>query len=580
MGWDAEHQVVVVGGGLAGVCASIAAARLGVSVALVQDRPVLGGNSSSEIRVIPGGADHSFPYARETGIIEELRIEDRFRNHERLENGRTNSIWDFVLWEWVTREPNITLYLNTSARSAVTEGNHIRGIVAEQLGTERTLRIAGEVFVDASGDGTVAASAGAQFRMGREGREEFGESLAPERPDGRTLGSSVLFLARDLGHPVKFTPPPWAYDFPSDEDLPFRDHSRISNGFWWIEFGGTLNTISDNERIRDELWKIVFGVWDHIKNHGDHGAENYALEWVGSLPGKRESRRFMGDYILTQHDLEEAPLFPDRVAYGGWPIDLHPPEGIYEAGKPAQIHPLPRPYSIPFRCLYSRNVDNLLFAGRNISASHVAFGSTRVMATGAVMGQAAGTGAFLCVRYRTTPRGVLREHIWELQQLLLKHDAYIIGLRNEDPEDLARKARASASSWAQGFPPGKVVDGVARPEDGDFHQWASDPSEPLPQWVELDFGREVRVGAVYITFDTNLDRLVDFGPAPECVRDYTISVWRDGRWVPVVREKGNYHRRRVHRFGPLTTTKLRLTVEATNGDPSARVYEIRCYERG
>ena len=288
----------------------------------------------------------------------------------------------------------------------------------------------------------------------------------------------------------------------------------------------------------------------------------------------------MGDYILTQRDLEEAPLFPDRVAYGGWPIDLHPPKGIYEAGKPACMHPLPRPYSIPFRCLYSRNVDNLLFAGRNISASHVAFGSTRLMATGAVMGQAAGTGAFLCVRHRTTPRGVYREHIWELQQLLLKHDAYIIGIENEDPDDLARRAAVRASSFREGFPPEKVVDGMFRPEDGDFHQWASDPSEPLPQWIELDFGRTVRVGAVYLTFDTNLDKLVEFGPAPECVRDYTLSVWRDGKWVPVVRERGNYHRRRIHRFGPIATSRIRLTVEATNGDLSARVYEIRCYERG
>ena len=580
MGWNAEYHVVVIGGGLAGVCAAVAAARLGVSVALIQDRPVLGGNSSSELRVAPRGADHSFRHARETGIIEELRIEDRFRNHGRVEDGQINSMWDFVLWEWIAREPNITLYLNTSARKAGMEGNRIRGVVVEQVGTERTLRIAGEVFVDASGDGSVAASAGAEFRMGREGRDEFGESLAPERPDDCTLGSSILFLARDVGHPVKFTPPSWAYDFPSDEDLPFRGHDRISSGFWWIEYGGILNTISDNERIRDELWKLVFGVWDHIKNHGDHGAENYALEWVGSIPGKRESRRFMGDYILTQRDLEEAPFFPDRVAYGGWPIDLHPPKGIYEAGKPAQMLPLPRPYSIPFRCLYSRNVDNLLFAGRNISASHVAFGSTRLMATGAVMGQAAGTGAFLCVRHRTTPRGVYKEHIRELQQLLLKHDAYIIGLKNEDPEDMARGARARASSFREGFAPEKVVDGVARPEDGDFHMWASDPSRPLPQWIELDFGRPVRVGAVYLTFDTNLDKLVEFGPAPECARDYTLSVWREGRWVPVVRERGNYHRRRVHRFGPVATPKLRLSIEATNGDPSARVYEVRCYERG
>ena len=314
------YDTVVIGGGLAGISAAISCARLGSKVALIQDRPVLGGNSGSEIGVQIGGADHCNRDARETGIIEEMRIEDRYRNHEKPSpmNGRINSVWDGVLWDWVTRENNIDLYLNTRAKKANMKNSHlIESVLADQISTEKTFCLKGGMFIDASGDGAVAYSAGADFRMGRESKDEFGETRASEMADKYTMGSSLLFRAKDMGYPVPFKSPSWAYDFPNDEDLPFRDHSYIKNGFWWIEYGGTLNTIKDNERIKEELLKILFGVWDHIKNHGEHKAQNYALDWVRSIPGKRESRRFIGDYILTQNDLEEHKLFPDRVAYGG-----------------------------------------------------------------------------------------------------------------------------------------------------------------------------------------------------------------------------------------------------------------------
>lgn len=574
-----EYDLIVAGGGLAGICAAIAAARHGCSVALIQDRPVLGGNSSSEIRVNVGGASHSFRNARETGIIEELLIEDRHRNPFPMVNAHISSIWDMILWEWVTREENLDLYLNTSARKALMEGDRIVGVRASQLGTEEEFEFRARIVIDATGDGAVAFDAGAEYRMGREARSEFNESLAPEKADSYTLGSSIMFRTRDMGRPVEFEPPSWAYDFPTDEDLPFRNHGRISGGFWWIEFGGMLDTIKDNERIRDELWKLVFGVWDHIKNHGDHGAENYALEWVGSIPGKRESRRFMGDYILTQNDVEEAVLFEDRVAYGGWPIDLHPPKGIYEAGKPANFKRLKQPYSIPYRCLYSRNVENLMMAGRNISVTHVALGTTRLMATCAVIGQAAGTAAYLCGKYDTTPRGIYEDHIRELQQLLLKDDCYIIKMRNEDPDDLARGAKVRASScMGPKYGPENVINGVSRPEGDEMNMWASDPAIGMPQEIELEFENPVHMNSVYLTFDTNLDKLVGSGPAPECVRDYELSFFDGDRWAPLVKVSGNYHRRRIHRFKTVKLSRLRLGVTKTNGDGSARVYEIRCYK--
>jgi len=451
--YDGSYDVVVIGGGVSGVCAAVSAARNGCSVALVHDRPVLGGNSSSEVRVNMGGADAhgSRRHARESGIVEELRLADRFGNHEPVANGRINWMWDHVLLDTVWREPNIALYLNTSAQMVImSDETTIEGIVAYQSSAFRTLHLRGHAVIDASGDGVVAADAGAHFRMGREARSEYNESLAPEHADALTLGSSILFKTIDLGRPVPFTPPEWAYRFETDDDLPFRNHSDFRRaGFWWIEYGGTLDIIADNEPIRDKLLAYVMGIWDHIKNRGDHGADTFALDWVGAVPGKRESRRFLGDYVLDQNDVIDATTFGDRVAYGGWSVDLHPSEGIHANEPPSQHTHLRTVYGIPFRCLYSRNIANLMFAGRNISASHVAFGTTRLIATGGVMGQAVGVAAALCKRHNTTPRKIQQDHIEELQQILLRDDAYIPGLANADPADLARTAHATATSTAE-----------------------------------------------------------------------------------------------------------------------------------
>jgi len=579
-----SYDVVVIGGGMAGICAAVSAARLGCSVALVHDRPVLGGNASSEIRVSISGANSRFENARETGILEELRLEDRFRNHDTDVNGETNSIWDIILWEWVTREPNLKLYLNTPATDAIMSNpSTIEAVLARQMGSEKEFRLEGRVFIDSSGDGYIAYKAGADFRMGREARHEFDESIAPEVADKLVLGSSLLFESKDMKRPVKFTPPEWAYKYPTDDDLPFRNHSRITSGFWWIEYGGELDTIGDNDKIRDELWKVLFGVWDHIKNHGDHGAENYALDWVGALPGKRESRRFMGDHILKQQDIESATPFPDRVAYGGWSIDLHPPKGIYSPGKPAIFNGFPQIYSIPFRCLYSRNINNLMLAGRNISTTHVAFGSTRVMATCAIEGQAAGTAASLCRKYDVLPGDVYKEHISELQQQLLKDDCYIIDMKNEDEADLARKASVTASSFdSDDHAPQNVINGVSRPEDGKSNTWISAPGEPMPQYIDLDFGEQKEFNTVCLTFDTSLNKLPHLGAVPECVKDYALYFHNGNSWVNLLTERGNYQRCRKHRLAqvsahPFAAQKLRVEVQATNGIDTARIHEVRVY---
>lgn len=290
--------------------------------------------------------------------------------------------------------PGLTLYLNACVDEAETQSGRILSVSAFQQTTETRLRLSAPLFVDASGDGTLGALAGADFVVGRESRDTYGERHAPLVADHCTMGSSLMFQARDVGRPVPFFRPPWANQY-TEHDLRHREHADVISGYWWIELGGgRYETIADAEILRDELLKAVYGMWDHIKNGGDHGAENMDLEWVGILPGKRESRRFLGDYVLTEQDCQEGRIFEDAVAYGGWPMDVHTVEGfLNDADEPTVYLHLPQVYTIPYRCLYSRNISNLFLCGRIISASHMAFASARVMATCAVGGQAVGTAA-------------------------------------------------------------------------------------------------------------------------------------------------------------------------------------------
>lgn len=423
-----EIDLLVVGGGVAGTVAAIAAARRGLKTVLVQNRPVLGGPSSSECSCnsdgtcINGAQEYVNRNARECGILEEMKLEAYYRRANGWEQH-----WSLVLREWAEREPNLTLLLNTEAYEVSMDGSRIASVTARTLGSETTHRIIAPVYIDCSGDSFLGAAAGAEFRMGREGRDEFGESLAPEKADKKTMGSSIAFRAIDLGHPVPFTPPPWAMKINSDSDLPYRVHTNPKQGYWWLEYGGELDTITDNEEIYRKLLCILYGVWDHVKNGGEHNAANCAINWISSIPGKRESIRLTGDYMLNQNDLTDHPDFPDTVAYGGWPIDIHPPEGVFGKGHPGSPPPFifPGTYPIPFRCLYSRNIDNLLMAGRNISVTHVALGSTRVMATCAVCAQAVAAAAVLMHKYGVSPGEIGRQHIRELQTMLAQDDSVL-----------------------------------------------------------------------------------------------------------------------------------------------------------
>lgn len=588
-------DLLVAGGGLAGVCTALAAARNGIRVVLVQDRSVLGGNASSEIRMHAVGADYhgNKPGLRESGLIEELRLEDAMRNAQ-----RSYSQWDLLLYEKVKLEPNITLLLDTTVLDAAVDGGGIRSVRALRAATEDEFVITARYFADCTGDGRLGAAAGAEFRSGREARAEFGESLAPERADAHTLGSSILFTARRHETPQPFFAPSWIRRFTA-EDFRHRPIHSYEYGYWWFEWGGHLDTIRDNEDIRHELLRIALGVWDHIKNSGAHpDAAHWALEWVGAVPGKRESRRFLGPHVLTQQDVLEGRMFADRVAYGGWPIDLHPPTGVDAAAEaPCVQTTFPHVYSVPLRCYHSRNVANLFFAGRNISATHVAFASTRVMATCAAGGQAVGTAAALLVR-RGAPADIAAaatpDFVRELQQTLLRDDAWLPDLRNDDEADLARRASVTASSERPGASAACVIDGHTRNIKASFGPWARDAghrweSDGLPARLTLTFPAPVEVCEIHLTFDSEFERELmltpsDFfatrqirGPQPELVRDYRLYL--DGKLLIEVTD--NYVRKRVHVVdSPRPATSVTLEVTATHGCASARVFEIRLYGSG
>ncbi|MGQ9662414.1 MAG: FAD-dependent oxidoreductase [Kiritimatiellia bacterium] len=474
-----EHafDVVVCGGGLAGLCAAVMAARHSVRVALVQDRPVLGGNSSSEIRVHIHGAGTYWPWMVETGIIAELVNEERLRNPEKVFEGSVNALWDLILYEWALREKNLTLFLNTSVRGVtmlreVPPGGTVPGVLGavwcSQLGTEKEYMLSAKIFVDATGDGTVAALAGAEWRMGRESRAEFNEPKAPAVADSICQGSTLQFSARNLGFPVHFEAPDWAVRYPSEQALYCRHHDNPNGGYWWIEIGAPFDTLVDNEKIRHELLCHLLGVFDHLKNHGPHGAENIVLDWVGAVPGKRETRRIVGAVMLTENDLRSRRLWPDRIAHGGWFLDEHVPGGLLAADqKPEQsaydfdVKDLQQvgPYPIPLRALRCRDVANLFMAGRDISVSHVALMSTRVMGTCAVTGQAVGAAAAICIKKNRLPAEMTDEDVQDTQQLLLKADHYIPYVRNCDPDDLARWAEVEADSESElRLPPGNESD--------------------------------------------------------------------------------------------------------------------------
>ncbi len=604
-----RYEIVVVGGGLAGICAAISAARGGASVALIQARPMLGGNASSEIRMHICGANCQLAKknVNETGILMELLLENK-----RLNPNFNFNLWDTVLIDAVRKTDGLQLYLNTVMHSVECDGNRIRRIICYQSTTEQTITFEADIFMDCTGHGTLGFFAGAEYRMGSEGREEFGEPDAQEAENDNLMGNTLLFKAVDSGHPVPFRKPDWCESF-TEEQLAKRIHrsfvgsldgDRVTDagkglpelycadyGYWWIELGGDSGDIIGNsEKIRDDLMSALWGIWDHIKNGGDHGAANFDLQWCGIVPGTRDSRRLVGDYLLNENDILANRVFEDAVAYGGWAMDVHTPGGLRDTDKaPSHVINFEGVYTIPYRSFYSKNIENLMMAGRIISATKMAMSSARVMATCAVGGQAAGTAAALCMTKKKLPADLDTDDIRELQRRLIRDDCYLPGIDPCDPDDQAPYATVSATSETRGFEASYVTNSKTRAEGEASNCWRSQGISEHGEVIRLQFGEPRAIHEIRLIFDPDLSCEMAISLSskkqaqqrknmpPELVKEYCLTWKKDGEVLDSITVHENRTRLAIHRLDTLQVDEIEITVLSSYGADFAALYEIAAF---
>jgi len=437
-------DLVVVGGGIAGCCAAVSAARLGCKVALIQNRPVLGGNNSSEVRVGLSGLIFQEPYPNLGHLIDEIgpigywnyleskkdplsirskSIQAILEKHpEKLIHnaGPYSNYEDEKKYFVVYNQENLSLYLNMQVCAVNKIGNRIISVVGKNIETGEDCLFKANLFSDCTGDGEVGFLSGADYRMGRESRSQTNEFRAPENSDQLVMGTSMQWYADSTNEVSSFPDCSWAIQFNDQTCKP------ILRGDWNWETGFNKNQITDIENIRDYALLAVYGNWSFLKNHSKIKSKfaNKKLVWVAFIGGKRESRRLLGDVILQEQDLLNGTSFDDASFTTTWGIDLHYPEPV----KGMKVEPFLaysdtkaiKPFAVPYRCLYSRNIDNLFMAGRDISVTHIALGSVRVMRTGGMMGEVVGMAASICKKYNTTPRAVYVSYLKELKLLMGK----------------------------------------------------------------------------------------------------------------------------------------------------------------
>ncbi|MBS7337955.1 MAG: FAD-dependent oxidoreductase [Thermoguttaceae bacterium] len=571
------YDLVVVGGGLAGTCAAISAARLGATVALVQDRPVLGGNGSTEIRVHLNGDVNQLPYPN-LGNLTYLMGPHGGGNAREAAHYK-----DGERRELVENEPNIDLYLGVQIDEVMTTSVdgalHIESVKGFNIETGRETRFCGKTFADCTGDGVVGFLAGADWSMGREAKSEYDEPSAPEKRDALTMGSSVQWNTADAGHETSFPELPWAIQFNE------RTIKPSVHGDWDWEAGMTYNQITDMERIRDIGLRAAYGHWSYMKNHMQGAwaekVKNLQLNWVAYVAGKRESRRLLGDFVLREQDIVGAKEYPDASVTTTWSIDLHYPE-------PSNLKDFPeeqfraickqveiRPYAIPYRCLYSRNVDNLFMAGRDISVTHIALGTIRVMRTGGMMGEVVGMAASICKNHDCLPRDVYKSHLDELKALMEKGvapptpRALSLSYKAPTAKNLALDAQVEVSSLYKNanYPKKYINDGKFDLSDNAC-RWVSDKGDK--HWIDFAFDAPTTINAAVVVSGQAT------GKTP--LSDFRLLVEKDGAFQPIPQAEvvGNESPIAAMRFDRVSAKRFRLEITKTP-ENLARVWDVAFY---
>ena len=591
-----EAPIVVCGGGLSGVCAAVSAARHGSKVILIQDRPMLGGNTSSEMRMGIVGVRED--QCQEAGIIEEMQCRNFFFNPL-----QRYPLWDDVIYSTVVEEPNIKLLLNTSVRDVVMNGENIAAVKCWNSNNYTEYTISGKLFLDCTGDGILRLS-GAKYRRGMEAHSDYKESyVTNEVANNHTMGNSILLQLRKTHDHHPFKAPDWAYHF-TDEDFNYETPKSTipnqklnykiiwrahDNNFWWVECSGIkFDTIFDANEAQFELKKIGYGIWEYMKNHPDGRCKDYELVWTGSIPGKRESTRYVAPHTLTQQDVLSGGHFEDVVAYGGWTLDNHDPNGFHNKGLASIEYFINQGYGIPFDCLYSVNVPNLMFAGRDISASHMAFSAVRVMATCALIGQAVGTAADMIIDKNITPAELRKNHIKELQATL-EDDDCMLPYRWRQVNELTK----SAKTLAENEPMRNGIDREWNGEDNGVY------AAPGATNLTYTWDKAVTLSEARFIFDSDfkvrgkrmrkLEETTERAPMPsEMARNFHIQVRvpatnkkqakeyaanpAAGEWKTVATVNDNFRRLVKLSFDAVETDGVRIVVDKTWGSDKAHIF--------
>jgi hypothetical protein len=551
-----RYDLVVVGGGIAGTCASLSAARRGVKVALIQDRPVLGGNNSSEVRVWLGGKTSFEPYQRVGDIVREL--EPAKRAHYGPDN-RAELYEDDRRIEIVGAEKNITLFLQHRVNEVKMRGDTIKEVIAQHTVTGERVCFRGKYFADCTGDGCLGYLADADYEMTLKGH----------------MGRCNLWNVVDTGKPVTFGRCPWAFDL---SDKPFPTAVKDLGGWFW-ESGFDYDPFEKGEYIRDLNFRAMYGAWDALKNvRGMY--PNHKLNWAGYISGKRESRRLLGDIILKKDDIVGGVVYPDGCVPATWSIDLHLPHPSYDKGfegdeflSKAYYTHYSKPYWIPYRCLYSRNIQNLFMAGRDISVTHEALGAVRVMRTCGMMGEVVGMAVSLCKKYNTTGRGVYKKHLQQLKAMMEGEN--IAKWLKKAGRNLARHAKVEVSSNydAIRYPKENINDGRYDIKDNG-QRWLSSATE-MPDYVIFSWDQPRTISAVRI-----ISGWFDGKQSADSISRFKLQRGQGSGWEDVQRLQivSNSRVESVWTFPAIRSEQVRLLVTGTPGNIS-RIWEVELYNR-